>query len=109
VNRKIHTIYCGNYTVFSVEERAKVLDIYKHFSVVHEAPLQFQFRIDGIAKTIAEEVEAKNRHEDSQTRVNNEARIGPDKLLRVLKHVSPAGKRRLDTESEEADGCFVDD
>jgi hypothetical protein len=38
VNGKVHTVYCRNYAILGVEECAKVLDIDKHFSVVHEAP-----------------------------------------------------------------------
>lgn len=58
--------------------------------------------VEGVLKTVAQEVEGDDRQEDQQAGVDGQKGLLPDHLLGVGQHGAPAGDGRLDAEAKKA-------
>src|SRR2546426_7638073 len=66
-------------------------------------------RIEGVAESVAEEIDGQHRDEYARAGVNRKPRLAPDVTLRVRQHVSPRRYRWVDAEAEERQRGLEDD
>src|SRR5437773_8731694 len=64
--------------------------------------------VEGVAEPIAEEVDAEDSDEDRHPREDRQPWAARHRALRVLQHVSPARRRHLNPEAQEAERGLSD-
>src|SRR6476620_3737482 len=65
--------------------------------------------VEGIAQTIANEIEAEDGQGNGETGEDAEVRGGRDVALGVAQHATPFGRGRLSSKAEKAEGCYQED
>src|SRR6185503_1205699 len=60
-------------------------------------------RVERVAQSVAEEIEARHRHRDHEAREDRDPRRRGEVALSIVQHIAPARQRRLDAVAEIAD------